>query len=136
MEPPSPHRPEVRGYPLGALFLLITVCAMLAGFAGIPLGNRDEEAALLGIFSTLIPLILVCSIWGWIHQGRIAGLFRGAVAGVGLTMGCGAIAVIRPSIFFHVLIVALVGAVLILAIGLFMGGRKHARRRAARERSQ
>ena len=76
------HLPQ-RGYPLGALFVLVTLCAVLVAGAA-PLVRRNLEE----VDPTTFMVALACGALGGMTVGAVMGLLQFRI-GLGLLMGVG-----------------------------------------------
>lgn len=111
--------PLPRGYPLGALFLLVAVCAVILALVTLlmqepkrldDLAGPILASAAVGFFVVMLLGILV----GQFHFSRLRGMAWGAVVGGLLGLSFGPILFISASAFPYVLLTSLIGAILVI----------------------
>ena len=108
-----------RGYPLGALFLLVATCAVILALVTLLMREpeRLEELVVPILISAAVGafvLMLMGIFVGLFHFSRLHGIAWGILVGGLLGLFFGPILYISVSAFPHVLLTSLVGAILVV----------------------
>jgi hypothetical protein len=130
----SRSRPTARkGYPLAALFLLVAVCALLAGLLAIGVRGAAAEGVVTRAAATrmIAWIVAAASVTAMIgaacgaimHAHKGVGAVLGLLAGAAAGAGCGAVAATTAPRFLEVLLLSGISAAMLLAVGIFMGAR-------------
>jgi hypothetical protein len=119
------NQPSRKGYPLGALFVLVAFCGVLAALAA-PLGRAISSGVVSGADVALAalagaPLAALVGAAIGIHQmrwilGGLLGLAVGAVVGA----ACGPLVLIPASGFPSLLFASIGGSVVMIGVGAAM----------------
>lgn len=104
-----------RGYPLGALFLLVATCAGILALVTLLMREPKRlDEMLVPILTSAavgaVVLMLMGIVVGLFHFSRVQGIAWGLLVGGLLGLGFGPILYISASSFPHVLLTSLVGA--------------------------
>lgn len=108
-----------RGYPLGALFLLVATCAGILALVTLLMREPKRlDEMLVPILTSAavgaVVLMLMGIVVGLFHFSRVQGIAWGLLVGGLLGLGFGPILYISASSFPHVLLTSLVGALLLV----------------------
>jgi hypothetical protein len=121
MQPPSVTR--TGGYPLIALFLVITACGIIAALIGPAARAVSDGRVGVGdaIYASLISTVLVMltgGVVGMFHYRRMRGLGWGLVTGAVIGMFVGPLMLAPHEAFGSVVSLSLGGAAVIVLISL------------------
>ena len=123
----SSHAPQRirRGFPLGALFLLITVCAVLAAhvmpvfpaFRASQINGQDAVVAAIGacVAAGVLGLII-----GLFQSRPIIGVFLGVMIGGTLGLMIGPVCLVPETDFARMFVASLVGSIVLLLFAVTM----------------
>ena len=108
-----------RGYPLGALFLLVATSAVLLALPALLLRESkrtDDLLAWIAIAAGVgaVSSMLMGGCLGLFHYSRLRGVALGICVGGLVGLVSGPVLFIAPSAFPHLLLTALGGAVLLV----------------------
>ncbi|MCE9529368.1 MAG: hypothetical protein K8R36_25240 [Planctomycetales bacterium] len=122
---PASEIPGKRGYPLGTLFVLITICAVLT--AGLSPTIRAVAADKLkwwdplfaaGVGSVVLALIGFCA--GGLYYPHWRGLLCGGMAGVFVGLVAGPLTLVESRDLVPVTLAMTVGSIIAIAIAAVM----------------
>ena len=125
MSTPFPNAPASRGYPLGALFVLVTAAAtLIAGLAPVLRTFGDDETDVEAIAASVVGCLLLGGM-----LGGILGLFQyrwlvggsvGAVAGASVGIVAGLLLFAPANLLPGIALAMVAGSGLIVGVALVM----------------
>jgi hypothetical protein len=113
------HRPSERSYPLGALFLLVAVCAVTLGLTALllrdqgQLGNRWPQIIWSALLGSAVCAFLGLMV-GQFHFSRLRGAGWGVFVGWLLGLFAGPLLLVPPAAFPLLLLTAFLGAAILI----------------------
>lgn len=116
-----PEKVSPRGYPLGALFLLLTVSGMLAGLVSVAVRSNDRNwqgALVTGVVAMLLGGIIALARTTRLRPAIV-------VATTGLVVGglAGSVAVLRTSLMLEAALICISASVLLIVAALIFARR-------------
>ena len=114
------HKPSLqRGYPLGALFLLVAACAVILALVALLMQEPkrlDDLIApiLISALTGAVVVMMLGMVVGLFHFSRPSGVAWGTLVGGLLGIFFGPIMFISASAFPYVLLTSVAGAVLVI----------------------
>lgn len=117
------NRSTLRGYPLSALFLLVTLFATLSAFVAIAartLNTPDVDSLLklLGFSTAGCMMFAVLGIFvGLFHYRQLRGMLLGLLSGGVIGLFAGPILLIPTDLFLELVLVSIVGSIIIILVG-------------------
>jgi F0F1-type ATP synthase assembly protein I len=111
------------GYPLVALFLVISACGIVAALLGpaaraMSEGRIGLQTAVYSVFLGMLAVMLVGGVVGLFHYRRLRGLVWGLITGAVLGMFAGPLVLAPRESFGAVVSLSFGGAVVIVLISL------------------
>lgn len=114
-----------RGFPLGALFLLITVCAVLAAhvmpvFPAFRASQISGQDAVIAAIVACLAASVLGLIVGLFQSRPVLGVFMGVSIGGGLGLMVGPVCLVPETDFARMFVASLVGSVVLLLFAVAM----------------
>lgn len=117
------YRSTNRGYPLSALFLLVTLFATLSAFVAIAARtfntpDVDSILELLGFSIAECIIFAVLGIFvGLFHYRQLRGMLIGLLSGGVIGLFVGPILLVPTGLFLELVLVSIVGSIIIILVG-------------------
>jgi hypothetical protein len=116
--------PKPRGYPIGALFVLVTVCAVLAAgitpLARLPEGEVSSGDFLKAVGAGAVCGLLVGGVLGLFYYRYLTGIALGIAAGLVIGATAGALSLLPGNKIVPAAAAMTAGSGLVIGIALLM----------------